>query len=96
MRNGYGKSLFDTEDGTCYLCGFVGDTARHEVLFGAVRPLSKKLGLWIAVCPACHRRIHEDSNGRYMHLKEDAQVLFMDAYNVSTREFIELFGRNYL
>lgn len=96
MRNGYGKSLFPTEDGECFICGYVGDTARHEVLHGANRSLSKKFGLWIAVCPRCHRNIHAEDNGKYLYLKESAEERFLHEYNVSIDEFISIFGRNYL
>ena len=96
MLNGYGKSLFDTEDGTCINCGYVGDTARHEIIHGPHRKLAKKFGLWIAVCPRCHSLIHADENGEYLHYKEEAQARFMNEYNVTTNDFIKLFGANYL
>lgn len=96
MRNGYRKSLFNTEDGVCYNCGLVGDTARHEILHGANRSISKKTGLWIAVCPRCHTLIHQEDNGKYLYLKEKAQEKYMHEYNVSIDEFRILFGRNYL
>ena len=96
MRNGYGSSLFPTEDGTCYVCGYVGDTARHEIIHGANRSLSKKLGLWIAVCPRCHDAIHREDNGRFRYLKESAEERFLREYNKTIEDFIALFGRNYL
>ena len=96
MRNGYGRSLFSTEDGTCYLCGCQGDTARHEVLHGSSRQYAKKFGLWIAVCPRCHSLVHRSDNTYYLFLKEDAQRLFMDAYHASEAEFRSLFGRTYI
>lgn len=96
MRNGYGKSLFDTEDGVCYICGYNGDTARHEILHGANRSNSKKFGLWISVCPRCHRGIHAEDNGTFLYLKEEAEERFIREYNVTIEEFRVLFGRNYL
>lgn len=96
MRNGYGKSLFNTEDGTCYNCGYVGDTARHEPIHGARRKLSKKYGLWIAVCPRCHDLMHKHESDSFYYLKEDAQRLFMNEYNVSVEDFIKLFGKSYI
>ena len=96
MRNGYGKSLFPTEDGKCYVCGFVGDTARHEILHGANRSISKRFGLWIAVCPRCHANIHAEDNGSYLYLKEEAEERFLREYNKDVADFIAIFGRNYL
>lgn len=104
-RNGYNPSLFETEDGTCYLCGFVGDTARHEVLHGPNRENSKKHGLWICVCPRCHDDIHREDNGLFLWLKEAAQELWECAQSIGRpqdpkamirKEFMAIFGRNYI
>ena len=102
-RNGYNKSLFETEDGVCYMCGYHGDTARHEILHGANRQNSKKYGLWINVCPRCHREIHANDNGEYIYLKEAAQALFETTLKLQGKtkkqahsEYMAVFGRNYL
>ena len=59
-RNGYEPSVFDTEQGTCFLCGAEGDTVRHEAYFGSKnRRMSKEKGAWANICPRCHRIIHE-------------------------------------
>lgn len=75
-RNGYNPSLFETEDGTCYLCGYVGDTARHEIWHGPNRERAKQDGLWLALCPRCHGKVHAEDNGKYKFLKEAAQALW--------------------
>lgn len=93
-RNGYAPSLFDTESGTCFCCGAVTDTARHEVFGASNRDNSKRYGLWINVCPPCHDEIHKDSNGRYLFLKVTAQRKFQKAY--PGKDFLTIFGRNYL
>ncbi len=93
-RNGYNPSLFSTKDGICYICHKEGDTARHEVLYGiANRRLSKKYGLWIAVCPSCHNRIHAEQY-KYLFLKETAQKLFESVHGHT--KYMEIYGRNYL
>lgn len=89
-RNGYSRSLFDTEDGKCYACGRITDTARHEIFDGADRQTSKAVGMWICVCPRCHREIHMDQED--MH--KAGQALF--EYHHSYEDFIALFGKNYL
>ncbi len=98
MKNGYNKSLFDSEDGTCFLCKFQGDTARHEIIHGARRQLSKEDGLWIAVCPACHTRIHEEDNGKYRFLKEAAQTLWEEEIikNEIRPRWIARYGKSYI
>lgn len=93
-RNGYNKSLFNTEGGECYICHKIGDTARHEVLHGPSRQLSKKYGLWLNLCPDCHTRVHARDNGKYRYLKEDAQRLFEEHY--PDKNFLSLFGRRYI
>ena len=93
-RNGYRTSLFDTEDGRCYVCKTYRETARHEVLFGPNRQLSKRYGLWINVCPGCHDRVHKASNEDYLYLKEKAQRLFEKEYPDDS--FLAIFGRNYI
>ena len=94
--NGYSdKSLFpNNEDGRCLICGFVGDTARHEIYPGPNRQISKKLGAWISVCPACHTRIHKEINGEYLWLKEAAQRLL--ELKMGHWGYMQWIGRNYL
>ena len=93
-RNGYNDSLFVTEHGKCYICHRHIDTARHEVLHGPNRQLSKKYGLWINVCPSCHTRVHAEDNGRYRYLKELAQIKFEVVY--PEKDFLTIFGRRYI
>ena len=65
-RNGYGPSILDTEQGTCYVCGLQTDTIRHEIYHGVGnRSISKANGFWVNLCPRCHR-CH-----RFVHLRLD-------------------------
>lgn len=89
-KNGYSKSLFNSEDGKCYACGLETYTARHEIFDGANRRTSKAVGMWICVCPGCHSEIHRDQEN--MH--KAGQALF-EHYH-SHEDFIALFGKNYL
>ena len=93
-RNGYRSSLFNTEEDVCYLCTSEVQTARHEVLHGPNRQLSKRYGLWLNLCPNCHELVHKEDNGKYLYLKEDAQRLFEEEY--PDKNFLQIFGRNYL
>ena len=93
VRNGYNKSLFDTEEGTCYLCKAVGDTARHEIYPASNRSYSKALGMWINVCPCCHSKIHLNPLD-FIPLKEEGQRIFEREYG--HERFVAVFSRNYL
>lgn len=97
MKNGYNESLLNTEDGKCFLCGKVCETARHEVFFGtANRQNSKKYGMWVDICPMCHQysstSVHQN-RATDLHLKKTAQREFERVY--SRECFIRVFGRNY-
>lgn len=96
-NNGYNKSLFDTEDGVCYLTGLKCDTARHEIFNKHARQFSKEDGLWIAVSPEMHAMIHRNENRIWDELKRDAEYYWLIAdYDRSINDFINRYGRNYL
>lgn len=78
-NNGYNASLFDTEDGECWKCHAVCDTARHEVYYGTgTREQSKKAGLWVCLCPRCHAMVHSNPNdGLDAELKEIARKIYL-------------------
>ena len=92
-RNGYNKSILNTEYGTCFICGKSGHTHRHEVFGGARRTASKKHGLWVNLCPDCHRRVHKDGS-LALDLKEITQKEFMK--NHTLKEFMNIAFRNYI
>ena len=96
-RNKYNKSILRTEQGECFVCGSSTETARHEVFYGtANRRISKMLGLWINICPACHDRVHRDRELDLM-LKKLAQVEFLKTHDIT--EFVDIkngIGKNYL
>lgn len=92
-RNGYTKSLMTTEQGECYVCGRMCETARHEIYGGADRQASKALGMWVDVCPHCHSEIHNNLK-EYEWLRVAGQIKFEEQYG--HKKFIDVFGRNYL
>lgn len=90
-RNGYSKSLFECEDGICFICGAHTDTVRHELFRGTSdRRISKAVGLHITVCPKCHEIAHKSEDAWH----KVGQRMF-EHYH-SHDDFMELFGRNYL
>ena len=76
-RNGYSDSILITQAGICYLCGLRGDTARHEVFYGPLRKTSKRMGLWVNLCPACHRKVHREAELSVM-LKKQAELTYFE------------------
>ena len=81
----------------CFFCGRVTDLERHHVLGGvANRPLSEKFGLWVWLCPECHRDSHGAQYDRKKNrkLKELAQIAFEARH--SHEEWMQIFRKNYL
>lgn len=96
MNNGYNKSLFNTCDGVCYLTGVSCTTARHEIFNKHARQFSKEDGLWIAVSPEAHERLHNDY-ALWNKLKQEAEIKWLVAdFERSIKDFVERYGRNYL
>lgn len=93
--NGYAPSIMGEVKG-CYLCGFRGDLARHEVFHGSNREKSKNLGCWVNLCPRCHERLHKKDPKLDWDLKRHGQVRTMAHYGWTVAEFIERFGMNYV
>lgn len=97
--NGYAPSVMQGDMELCYICKMGGDLARHEPLNGSRREKSKRLGLWVTICPACHASAHGAgvvANANRMQMKQDAQRAAMQRYGWSVDDFIREFGRNYL
>lgn len=96
--NGYAPSIMQQDLSRCYICGRSSEKLdRHEPFGGALRSKSKKMGLWVTLCHwICHL------NGAHAHgeiaqmLKREAQQRAMDYYGMTTDEWIELFGKNFL
>lgn len=96
--NGYNPSIMQHNLDHCYICGRSCEKLdRHEVFGGAYRAKSKRMGLWVMLCHwSCHL------NGVHAHgaesrlLKAEAQQRAMDYYHITTDEWIESFGKNYL
>lgn len=96
-RNGYAPSIIPFHDVTwCYLCdGRFTQCARHEVFHGAYRSKSKRLGLWVYLCPECHRTLHNLGIGD-RQLKKAAQKEAKAEYGWDDKKFRSEFGKNYI
>ena len=87
--NGYAPSILHDKP-VCLICGRYG-TARHEVYFGsAYRAKSKRLGLWVTLCPWCHQNgptaIHNNRDAD-LRLKCWAQKKAMEQKTLRPLEF---------
>lgn len=98
-RNGYAPSIVNDGD-FCFCClkggsAFGANLARHEIFGGSRREKSKRLGLWVWLCPTCHAEIHA-SGKRTLALHHVGQRAAMEYYGWTADEFRERFGVNYL
>ena len=91
-KNGYNDSLFGCEDGVCFLCGAIGDTARHEIYRGKNRANSKREGLWLTLCPKCHELAHTKDYADELH--RIGQIKYI-ADGGTREDFKAIFGRWY-
>ena len=87
----------------CFLCGRNGcgdPLEEHHVFGGANRKKSDKAKLVVDLCGhRCHRggKNSVQKNGEVnRRLKAYFQGVYMERFNVSTSEFIKLFGKNYI
>ena len=96
-RNGYAPSIIDRECEGCHWCGCTGTKLdRHEVFHGPFRQKSKEYGLWINLCPGCHRTVHNGNGTVDSLLKEEGELAALFYYEWTPEEFIRRFGKNYL
>lgn len=90
------KSILQ-EDKRCWLCGRVVGLEVHHILGGvANRKLSEKYGLKVWLCHNCHtgRDGAQYDQQKNLQLKRDAQYAFERTH--SRKEWMNLFGKNYL
>ena len=95
-RNGYNPSIMETEDGVCFLCGICAQTVRHEIYGGNPnRTISKRMGFWVNLCTACHRKVHEVYTREEVRqmLKKPCEIMYQRTH--SRDSFYELIGEYY-
>lgn len=69
---------------------------KHHIFGGvANRPKSEKYGLFIWLTPEQHKYLH-DHPLEMIKLKKIAQATFMNYYNKSVSEFVDIFGKNWI
>lgn len=94
-RNGYAQSIVQNNQTDCFMCGIMGDLARHEIFYGvANRENSKRYGCWITLCPSCHSKIHKHEGEE--GLRQYTQYMAMSHYKWPEDEFRKVFGKSYV
>ena len=92
------KSIIQTEK-ECFICGGQSWLEEHHIFEGANRKLSEKYGLKVWLCHPCHNEppngVHHNKE-KMIKLKQIGQKAFMEYYNKTEDEFIQIFGKNYL
>ena len=91
------KSIVQKGDPRCFFCGRLFGLERHHILGGvANRPLSEKYGLWVWLCPDCHRGMDGAQYGREKNqiLKRLGQIAFEARH--SHDEWMQIFKKNYI
>lgn len=100
------KSIMDTEQGKCYLCGRETVTECHHIFGGSNRRISDKDGMTVYLCRLCHWRCHNGENSpivRY-RLHKDGEIRWIEHFGPDIlkeggdpiAEFMKRYGRNYL
>ena len=97
------ESILQDNKNFCYLCGRNANFEpidEHHVFAGSDRKLSEKYGLKVYLHHnSCHifgkNSVHQNAEINNK-LKAVAQQKAMEHYNWSDKDFIKIFGRNYL
>lgn len=92
--NGYAPTIMAHKTLKCYRCEQYRETVRHEIFGGALRSKSKKYGLWVNVCPACHAKIH-GSGALQDYYHKQGQLQAMIHYGWTVSDFRRRFYKNY-
>lgn len=86
---------------SCFFCGSERELERHHCLHGtANRKLAEEDGLWVWLCPECHRGDY-GVHGYHGHdvdtaLKKAAEYAWLKTNGKTIKDFIDRYGKNYL
>ena len=86
---------------SCFFCGSERALERHHILKGSAnRKLAEEDGLWVWLCPECHRGtngVHgKNGHEKDVTLKLTAEYAWLKYYNLSETDFRLRYGKNYL
>lgn len=98
-RNGYAESILQEDEQECFMCGDDRMLERHEIFGGPLRDKSKGLGLWVSLCPVCHRtgkKAAHNCSETAMELKRMGQEAAMELYNWTPDDWQLRFYKSYI
>lgn len=89
------------ESKSCFFCGDERACEKHHIVFGtANRKLAEEDGLWVWLCPDCHRGTYGvhgyAGHDRDLALKRAAEYAWIRKNDSSVEEWIKRYGKNYL
>ena len=91
-------SIIQGRKGWCWLCDKQKPTEEHHIFGGPNRKASEEYGLKVYLCPECHRTgpaAAHSCKGTADILHKAGQRAFEEQVG-SRREFVKIFGKNYL
>lgn len=83
----------------CFFCGRTDRLEKHHAIHGtANRKKAEELGLWVWLCPECHRStdgVHgKNGHGKDLAVKMAAEYAFLKHHSMD--EWMKEIGKNYL
>ena len=87
------RSLQESADCNCHICGISQGIQMHHMLHGSMRANADKYGLVVPLCYQCHMLLH-DTGFFDKELQREAQRIFERDH--TREEFIKTFGKSYL
>lgn len=85
----------------CFICGSRRDLERHHCMKGSAnRRLAEEDGLWVWLCPLCHRGTYgvhgREGHGLDLDLKKIAEAKWLRMTGKTKADWIKRYGKNYL
>lgn len=85
---------------SCFFCGSERGLEHHHCIGGPNRKLADKDGLWVWLCPDCHRGrygVHGyEGADRKRALQRAAEYAYRTQNNASKMDFVGRYGKSYL
>lgn len=84
----------------CFFCGVTCQLERHHVFMAFNRNKAEEDGLWVYLCPECHRGtngVHgKNGHEKDIALKKAGQYAYMKVYGATVEGFRNRYHKSYL